>query len=122
MSIANLSALGQAATSPSLPTRRRHMQWSEVTTIVLFLAPALGLFLTFMVAPVLYAAFISLFSWKGFGPPTDFIGLENYVKLFQDSVFIEAAAHGGLILLLSVGVQLPLALGLALMVGRDLPG
>jgi len=122
MSIANLSALGQAATSPSLPARRRHIQWNEVATIVLFLAPALGLFLTFMVAPVLYAAFVSLFSWKGFGPPLDFIGLDNYAKILQDTVFLEAAVHGGLILVLSVAVQLPLALGLALMVGRDLPG
>jgi raffinose/stachyose/melibiose transport system permease protein len=122
MSIANLSALGQAATSPAQPPRRRHLPWSEVTTIVLFLAPAVGLFVVFMVAPVLYAAFVSFFSWKGFGPPKDFIGLQNYAKILQDTVFMKATIHGGTILLLSVLVQLPLALGLALLVGRDLPG
>ncbi len=122
MSIANLSALGQAATSPSQPPRRKRIRWDDVTTIVLFLAPAVIFFLVFMVAPVLYAAFISLFSWKGFGIPKDFIGLTNYANIFQDKVFFKAATHGGLLLLLSLVVQLPLSLGLALLVGRDLPG
>jgi len=121
MSIANLSALGQAATTASQPPRR-HRRWDEVATIVLFLAPALVLFVVFMIAPVLYAGFISFFSWKGFGIPKDFIGLENYTKILQDKVFMKAAIHGGTILLLSLAAQLPLALGLALLVGRSLPG
>jgi raffinose/stachyose/melibiose transport system permease protein len=86
------------------------------------LAPAVILFLVFMVAPVLYAGFVSFFSWKGFGPPTDFIALDNYTKILQDKVFMKAVTHGGTILLLSLLVQLPLSLGLSLLVGRDLPG
>jgi raffinose/stachyose/melibiose transport system permease protein len=121
MSIANLSALGQAATSPSQPNRQR-VRWDEVSTIILFLAPAVILFLVFMVMPVLYAGFVSFFSWKGFGPPTDFIGVDNYAKILQDKVFMKAVIHGGTILLLSILVQLPLALGLALLVGRELRG
>jgi raffinose/stachyose/melibiose transport system permease protein len=121
MSIANLSALGQAPTSDPSP-QRRNTRWDEVAAIILFLAPAIGLFVIFMVAPVIYAAFISLFSWKGFGPPKDFIGLGNYAKILQDKVFLKAAIHGGTILVLSLCIQLPLSLGLSLLVGRDLPG
>jgi raffinose/stachyose/melibiose transport system permease protein len=122
MSIANLSALGQAATSASQPVRRKHVRWDEVITIILFLAPAVLLFTIFLVAPVLYAAFVSLFSWKGFGPPKDFIALDNYTKMLKDTVFMKAVIHGGTLLALSLVVQLPIALGLSLLVGRNLPG
>ena len=32
----------------------------------------------FVIFPVVLAAYYGFFSWKGFGPPTDFVGLDNY--------------------------------------------
>ena len=56
------------------------------------------------------------------GPATDFVGLNNYKQILTDQVFIKAVVNGLLIVLLSLTIQLPLALMLAIMVGRDLPG
>jgi raffinose/stachyose/melibiose transport system permease protein len=56
------------------------------------------------------------------GPATDFVGLDNFKQILTDRVFMKAVANGLLIVVLSLTIQLPLALMLAIMVGRDLPG
>ena len=91
-------------------------------TIILFLLPAFVLFLLFVIYPIFRAAYFSLFNWNGMGPATDFVGLNNYKQILTDQVFIKAVSNGILIVLLSLTIQLPLALMLAIMVGRDLPG
>jgi raffinose/stachyose/melibiose transport system permease protein len=95
---------------------------SDNLTIALFLAPALVIFFALVIYPILQSVYYSTFNWKGFGPAVDFIGLDNYVRILSDSIFIKAIGNGLLIVVMSLGIQLPLSLLLALMVGRDLPG
>lgn len=101
--------------APSLRAR-------NLRTIGLFLAPALLLFTLFLIYPMVQSVYYSFFNWKGFGPATDFVAFENYSRIFSDNNFLRAVQNGLLIVLLSLTVQLPLALTLALMVGRKLPG
>ncbi len=91
-------------------------------TIALFLAPALGLYLLFVVAPIVQATYYSLFDWSGLGPITNFVGLENYRRAVTDTVFLSAIRHNGIIILLSLGLQLPFALGLALILNTRIRG
>ena len=56
------------------------------------------------------------------GPRGDFVGLANFKEILGDAVFRKAVANCFLIVALSLGIQLPVALALAIMVGRDLPG
>ncbi len=91
-------------------------------TAVLFLLPALLLFTIFVVYPVLQAAYYSTWKWNGLGPLTNFVGLQNYVSVLSDSLFLTALKNNLFIMVLSVVLQLPFALGMALMVGRKLPG
>ncbi len=91
-------------------------------TIVLFLLPALVLFLVFVIYPILQSVYYSLFNWNGLGPAVDFVSLDNYKRILTDRVFLTALKNGILIALLSLTLQLPLALGLALLIGRELPG
>jgi len=91
-------------------------------TIFLFLLPAFILFLLFIIYPIFRAVYFSLFNWNGMGPATDFIGLNNFKQILTDQVFMKAIGNCLLIALLSLTIQLPLALMLAILVGRDLPG
>ena len=91
-------------------------------TIFLFLLPAFSVFLLFMIYPILRAGYFSLYNWNGLGPATNFIGLNNYAQILTDQVFIKGIENCILIVVLSLAIQLPLALSLAIMVGRDLPG
>jgi raffinose/stachyose/melibiose transport system permease protein len=114
------SLAGQSALGAQQSRSRRHAM--DNLTVVLFLAPALVVFLAFVIYPILQSVYYSLFNWKGFGPAVDFIGLDNYVSILSDTIFLKAVGNGLLIVLMSLGIQLPMSLALALMVGRDLPG
>jgi raffinose/stachyose/melibiose transport system permease protein len=94
----------------------------DYLTITLFLAPAFILFLIFLVYPIFRSVYFSLFDWNGLGPAVDLVGLDNFKQILSDTVFMKAVEDCFLIVVLSLGIQLPLALALAIMVGRDLPG
>jgi raffinose/stachyose/melibiose transport system permease protein len=90
--------------------------------IVLFLAPALILFLLFVVYPIFRSIYFSMYDWNGLGPAVKNVGLGNFIKILADKVFIKAIGNVLLLIVFSLGIQLPLALGLAVLVGRNLPG
>ena len=112
--IPNILKLKRTASPP------RRLQ--DALLIALFLSPALILFLLFVFYPIFRSLYFSLFDWNGLGPAVDFVGLENFRKILADEVFLKAIGNVLLIVALSLAVQLPLALALAVMVGRDLPG
>jgi raffinose/stachyose/melibiose transport system permease protein len=106
-----------------LPNRNRSpRRKQDYVTIGLFLLPAFVLFLIFLIYPIVSSVYYSLFNWNGIGPAVKFVGLGNFKQILSDQVFIKAAVNALLIVVLSLAVQLPLALALAIMVGRDLPG
>ena len=94
----------------------------DYLTIILFLAPSFILFLVFLVYPIIQSVHYSLFNWNGLGPAVHFIGLDNFKQILTDQIFMKAVGDCLLIVVLSLVIQLPLALALAIMVGRDLPG
>jgi len=97
-------------------------RFQDNLVIFLFLLPAIVLFLLFVIYPIFQSIYYSLFNWKGFGPAVDFVGLDNFKNILKDRVFMIALRNGLLIIALSLFVQLPLSLALAVLVGRDLPG
>jgi raffinose/stachyose/melibiose transport system permease protein len=98
---------------------RRSAKWG---LIVLFLLPALVLYLLFVLVPILQGAYYSLFKWNGLKPLNDFVGLANYARALGDDLFVGAFAHNVLVILLSLTVQIPFALGLAVYLNRRFPG
>jgi raffinose/stachyose/melibiose transport system permease protein len=86
--------------------------------ILLFVTPAVALMAVFVVWPVISATRMSFFRWKGFGPMDDFAGLQNYVSVLTDDVFTDAVVHNFVIVFLSILVQLPLGLAIAVMLNR----
>jgi raffinose/stachyose/melibiose transport system permease protein len=90
--------------------------------IALFLAPALLVYALLVLVPIAQAAWYSLFDWNGLGPLTDFVGLENYQTALSDNVFRTAVWHNVLIVVLSLALQIPFALWLALMLNQRFRG
>lgn len=106
------------------PGGRRGMgsAWRQRLEITFFVAPALVLFGMFVIWPMLKAVQMSLYRWKGFGPMVDFVGLKNYVSVLQNEVFTDAFVHNMFIVVGSIAVQLPLGLGIALLLNRKMRG
>jgi raffinose/stachyose/melibiose transport system permease protein len=117
-----LSQTQTATRSQTVSGTRARAQWGKALTIFLFLAIPLALYTYLVIVPVAQAAYYSLYKWNGLGPLTDFVGLDNYVRLLGETVFRGAFSHNMLIAVLSVLLQLPFALGLALLLGRSMRG
>ncbi|MEV6032243.1 sugar ABC transporter permease [Nonomuraea sp. NPDC052116] len=111
----------EAVTRPApAPAARRRGRW---VTIALFLLPALVLFLLLVVAPILVAFYASLFRWNGFGGlPTNFIGLDNFTRLLGTEIFGQDLWHLLVLVLLSVCVQLPFSLAIAMLLNQRIRG
>lgn len=95
---------------------------SRLATLLVFLPPALLLFTIFVVLPIGEAAWYSGFNWNGFGKPTKWIGLDNYRFVFDSRGFGTAFRNNLLIIAVSLAIQLPLALTLALMLADRFRG
>jgi raffinose/stachyose/melibiose transport system permease protein len=110
--------------APALPpTRsRRGIGWAQRLEIAILSGPAILMFLGFVIFPVLMAAYYGFYRWKGFGVPTNFVGLKNYVTILGDSLFHQALWHNALIVVLSIVIQGPIALGFALLLNQKMRG
>ena len=97
--------------------------YSNKLLILVFLFPALLLFCGVLIAPIGASAYYSFFDWNGIGAKT-FIGLSNYKELFTSNAigFVKALRNSLLLAALSVFLQLPLALWLALTLGKKVKG
>ena len=91
-------------------------------TIALFLAPALLLYAVFVLVPIVQAAHFSLYKWNGLGPLEDFIGLKNYQVALASDLFRQAVTNNVLIIVLSLTLQIPFSLALAVMLQRQFRG
>ena len=89
--------------------------------IVLFTVPSLLLFGGIILYSIVMSFHYSLLDWTGFGEGT-FIGLTNYVKMFQDKVFLKSAGNSLLLGGVTLLTQLPLALFLALLLTSNIKG
>jgi raffinose/stachyose/melibiose transport system permease protein len=109
--------------APTHPPRRRRSGLARKRIeIALFTGPALLVYLAFVLLPVALAAVYSFFKWNGFGPLQDFIGIQNYTRALGDPVFIGAIGHNLFIVVLSLVIQGPIAIGIALLLNRKFHG
>jgi raffinose/stachyose/melibiose transport system permease protein len=108
---------------PAAPgARRRAATDGRLSSLLLFLPPALLLFTLFVVLPIGEAAWYSGFNWNGFGSPTRWIGFDNYRFVFDARGFGTAFRNNLLIIAVSLVIQLPLALTLALILADKFRG
>jgi raffinose/stachyose/melibiose transport system permease protein len=89
---------------------------SQLRTCLIFLPPALLVFTLFVTWPVVEAAYYSFFNWNGYGSPSKWIGLDNFLRVWNDPIFFHSLFNNLLIVLVSAFIQVPMALALALLI------
>ncbi len=92
-----------------------------------FLAPYLALFVTFVLAPIVYGIWISLHAYDYTLPGKPWVGLDNYTKLFSpdsttSGIFWQGMQATGIFTLSSVPLLLVIPLGVALIMNEKFPG
>ncbi|GAB1484307.1 sugar ABC transporter permease [Treponema sp.] len=91
--------------------------------IAIFVIPGFLLFFFVILLPIGQSTYFSLLKWDGITEPI-FIGLRNYVMMFSEDSKLFASSIGNSLTLaaLSVFLQLPLALLLALILANGIRG
>ncbi|MDD3192185.1 MAG: sugar ABC transporter permease, partial [Bacilli bacterium] len=95
----------------------------EKTVNMVFILPALILFLVFNFYPLLRTFQLSFFQWNGIDKEMVFIGFAQYKDiLFNNPAFWKSMLNAGYVTLLALTLQNGLALLLALLVNRQIRG
>lgn len=98
-------------------------QKSERAAAYAFTFPAMILLIAFLVIPMCYTIYYSLFHYHVIRPDhMRFAGLENYVKLFNDGNFWKSLKNTLYFSIIVVPLQCAMALGLAMLVSKRFKG
>jgi len=98
---------------------------SNKWAIAIFVLPALILFVAIAIVPLFITGYYSFFNYNGLkaiNPATDFVGMDNYAKLFTDSSFLLSLQNTLILIVGSVFLQIPIAFFLANTLAKGVPG
>lgn len=101
--------------------RKRSFNREANLTGWLFISPMVIGFVTLLLGPLLLALYMSFTDWPLLGE-AQFIGLDNYKAIFQDAEFWRVVGNTFTFSAGLVPLNIMLALGLALLLVRKLPG
>lgn len=112
---------------PAVPTqntaivrhrRRIGLEWSGWW----FAFPAMIFILIFVFIPAVYVVYLSLLKWNLLSSNPKFVGLSNYIQMFQSTDFRQAFSNTILLTVGMVVLSLPIGLLLAVLVDMGLRG
>lgn len=125
--LARERAAQQAKTPPPPATRRRRTQLHS-RRILWFTGPALFWFLFWTFIPVLGIFYVAVFDFGGLLDADElfnldrFVGLENFQRVFTDTVFWTAMRNTAVQLAIAMPIMMPLAFMLGYYLSRKPPG
>ncbi|MGH4137881.1 carbohydrate ABC transporter permease [Clostridium sp.] len=61
--------------------------WGKFKTFSIYAGPSTFAFLTVMIIPFIYGIYLTFTSWDGLSDIQKFVGNENYIAVFKDTVF-----------------------------------
>ncbi|WP_207229407.1 carbohydrate ABC transporter permease [Ktedonosporobacter rubrisoli] len=109
------------AYEPGRPGRTFDFRLRMALQAYVFLFPSLLGLVLFLLLPVFVVAGLSFFDWGLLSQPR-FIGLQNYISLFQNPVVWRSLGVSVYFVLLNIPLQTLLALLLAIFMNKRLPG
>jgi multiple sugar transport system permease protein len=86
-----------------------------------FIAPNFLGFAVFTLVPMVFSLVLSFMKWKGVGA-IEFVGIDNFTRLFRDEEFMRALTNTVTYTVLTVPLTLITALGLAMLLNSKIKG
>jgi raffinose/stachyose/melibiose transport system permease protein len=93
----------------------------KLLSYTILTGPAILVYASIIVIPILFSLYLSFTDWRGMGPMV-FTGVQNYVKMFNDPIFLHGLRNNLLVVAISVFGQIPLGFVLAYIIYRRLVG
>lgn len=88
---------------------------SRKNSYLLLLLPALAISIAVVLIPGIQTIYSSLTNWNGFSAEKEFIGLKNYIELFQDPYFHIALKNNIIWMVLFLTVPVVMGMSMALL-------
>ncbi|GAB3536745.1 sugar ABC transporter permease [Arthrobacter tecti] len=107
------------APAPDLPRRKKPFKGIAVNFLYL---PAVILMAAFTVYPLIAGIGISFTNWNGYSAARDIVGIENYLRLFEDEIFRTALLNTFIYGVGSTVIQQVLGLAIAVALDRKMRG
>ena len=96
--------------------------WSDLTIRNAFILPTLVFLIVFNIFPLIYSLGVSFTAYRAsLNKPAQFIGLQNYRELLSDPAIWENFTITAQYVIVSVGGQMIVGFGLALLLNRKFP-
>lgn len=89
--------------------RKKKIKWTNY----LYIVPIVLFSLIFVYYTLGYTIFTSFFDWNGISPTKTFVGLKQYLTVFQDPVVLKAITHTFIFLILTISIQMFLGVVIA---------
>ncbi|MCA9876192.1 MAG: sugar ABC transporter permease [Thermomicrobiales bacterium] len=105
-----MSAQPTAFVAPRISPSRRW--WNRYRAGILFVLPALLLYLVFVGYPFIQTIYFSLTDWNGVRPTKNFIGLANYQEMIRDPLLWQSLRNN--VTWVIIGTIVPIVIGLML--------
>ncbi|MGN7380603.1 carbohydrate ABC transporter permease [Paenibacillus sp. SAFN-117] len=99
----------------------KNPKWKKTIAPYLFVLPNLVIFTVFIVVPALFGLIYSFTDYDGINK-MNFIGLENYIYIFQDSEFWSALRRTAVYAVFVVPLLFAAALGIAILLIQQVKG
>ena len=96
---------------------RKEDRWK----LLVFLLPAVVLFIAYFLYPLIYVIVMSFYKWDAFHPP-EYRGFANYEALFKDLTFRRALGNNLTWAGVDMVVKVPLAMMMALILSKKIRG
>ncbi|MDF2985472.1 MAG: permease component of ABC-type sugar transporter [Eubacterium sp.] len=90
-----------------------HRKRSTAIAAAVFLIPVFFFITIFIIYPIINSFWLSLHEWNGISTDRPFTGLDNWKTLVGDVIFYKSFLNNIIIVILSIAIQLPIAMALA---------
>lgn len=105
-----------------VPTKRRATNHKEILFVVAALVPGLLFYGIYNLYGIIMTFQFSTLDWTGISQNSGFVGFANYLKLLKDPMMGVAVKNNLILMITSIGIQLPFALLLALALNSAIKG
>lgn len=100
-----------------MKSQKKTYFYKQMIAPYVFLSPFYLLFLVFMIYPIFFSLRASFTKWNGVSE-MEWVGFDNYLRLFQDSIFIQSIINGVIMFFMYVPIMLVLALFIAVLLNK----
>jgi raffinose/stachyose/melibiose transport system permease protein len=104
--------LSRAAGRRAARQKDAKLKRGELWTALVFIAPALALYIIFMMVPFFNSIYLSFTNWNGATVLKEWVGLDNYTVMPGDDELIASLGHN--VIWIVVGTIAPVVIGLVL--------